>query len=176
MENIFLAKSFGQKLVGTSRLCWTTVKLAWKAIPVLLVGVLFLFGVQSVLSPRQHQLSRAVIDSLAALVGRTAASYSSVPHVPLAVWIALTLAVAALGQLIAPLIAMLQSRASDRLTGYLSEQVILAANRWQGLARFEDPSFADDLRRARESAARSGLDLIDYGSRTALALLTALGR
>ncbi len=174
MEHIFLAKSFGQKLGGTARLCWTTVTLAWKAIPVLLVGVLFLFGVQSGLSPLQLALSRAVIDSLAALAGRTAALDSSAPPVPLAVWIALTLAVVALGQLIAPVIAMLQSRASDRLTGYLTEQVILAANRWQGLARFEDPSFADDLHRAHESAARSGLDLIDYGSRTVLALLTAL--
>src|SRR5260370_24536197 len=176
MENIFLAKSFGQKLVGTAWLCWTTVKLAWKAIPVLLVGVLFLFGVQSGLSPLQLALSRAVIDSLTALVGRTAALDASVPHVPLTAWIALTLAVVALGQLIAPLIAMLQSRASDRLTGYLPAQGVLPANRWQGLARVEAPRFADDLRRARESAARSGLDLIDYGSRTALALLTALGR
>src|SRR5438128_584079 len=136
MENIFLAKSFGQKLVGTAKLCWTTVKLAWKAIPVLLVGVLLLFGIQSGLSPLQLALSRAVIDSLAALAIRTAALDSSVPHVPFAVWIVLTLAVVALGQLIAPPIAMLQSRAGDRLTGYLTEQVILAANRWQGMARF----------------------------------------
>src|SRR5260370_7960129 len=125
MENIFLAKSFGQKLVGTAWLCWTTVKLAWKAIPVLLVGVLFLFGVQSGLSPLQLALSRAVIDSLTALVGRTAALDASVPHVPLTAWIALTLAVVALGPLIAPLIPILHSRARDPLTPTLTQPVTL---------------------------------------------------
>jgi ATP-binding cassette, subfamily B, bacterial len=174
MESIFLAKSFGQKLVGTARLCWSTVILARKASPVLLVSVLLLFGVQAGLIPLQLALSRAVIDSLAAPARHAAAPGPPVHHVPLAVWLVLTLTVVALGQLLAPLTVVLQSRASDRLTGYLTEQVMLAANRWQGLERFEDPRFADDLHRARESAARSGLDLFDYGSRTVLALLTAL--
>src|SRR5260370_6662324 len=166
--------SFGQGLASTARTCWTTVKLAWKAAPLLLVGVLVLFGVESGLTPLQLALSRAVIDSLAAPVGRTAALDPLVTHVPLAVWIALTIAVVALGQLIAPLIAMLQSQAGDRLPGYLTEQVMQAANRWQGLERFEDPRFADDLHRSREEAARSGLDLVYFGAVVSLALLTAL--
>src|SRR5260370_21129474 len=165
--------SFGQGLASTARTCWTTVKLAWKAAPLLLVGVLLLFGVESGLTPLQLALSRAVIDSLAAPVGRTAALDPLVTHVPLAVWIALTIAVVALGQLIAPLIAMLQSQAGDRLTGYVTEQVMQAANRWQGLERFEDPNFADDLQRAREAATR-GVDLVYFGAIVALALLTAL--
>ena len=173
MWNILFFKSFGQGLAGTARTCWTTVKLAWKAAPVLLVGVLLLFGVESLLPPLQLALSQAVIDSLAAPVGRTAALDPLVTHVPLAVWIALTIAVVALGQLIAALIAILQSQASDRLTGYVSEQVMLAANRWQGLERFEDPRFADDLHRAREAATRS-IDLVYFGAIVALALLTAL--
>ncbi len=174
-KNLYI-KSFGQGLAGTARTCWTTVKLAWKAAPLLLVGVLLLFGVESGLTPLQLALSRAVIDKLAAPVGRTAALDPLVTHVPLAVWIALTLAVVALGQLAAPLTALLQSRASDRLTGYVTEQVIQAANRWQGLERFEDPSFADDLKRAREAANR-GVDRrvgathssqpVDYPGRTA---------
>ena len=166
--------SFGQGLASTARICWMTVKLAWKAAPVLLVGVLLLFGVESGLPPLELALSRAVIDRLAASVGRTAA-LDTVSHVPLVVWIVLTLAVLALGQLIPPLTAMLQSWAGDRLTGYITEQLIEAANRWQGLARFEDPRFADDLHRAREGAARSGLDLVYFGAIVALALLTALG-
>jgi ATP-binding cassette, subfamily B, bacterial len=174
MEHIFLAKSFGQKLVGTARLCWTTVQLAWKAIPVLLVSVLLLFAIEAVLVPLQLALSRAIIESLTALAGHTGAPDPTVHRVPLAIWIACALAVVALGQLIAPLIAALQSRASDRLTGYITEQVMLAANRWQGLERFEDPSFANDLHGAREFATRSGLSMIDYGSRIVLALLTAL--
>src|SRR5260370_42284780 len=171
MEN---TKSFGQNLAGTARICWTTVQLVWKASPVLLVAVLLVFVVQSGLAPLQLALSRAVIDRLAALAGRATALDPIVTHVPLAVWVALTLVVVALGQLIAPVIAMLQSRIGDRLTGYITEQVMLAANRWQGLERFEDPSFADDLHRAHEFATRSGLYMIDYGSRTVLALLTAL--
>src|SRR5712692_9768017 len=172
-KNLFF-KSFGQGLAGTAHTCWTTVKLAWKASPAVLVGVLLLFVVESLLPPLELALSQAVIDSLAAPVGRTAALDPLVTHVPLAVWIALTIAVVALGQLIAPLIAILQSQAGDRLTGYVTEQVMQATNRWQGLERFEDPSFADDLHGAHEFATRSGLYMIDYGSRTVLALLTAL--
>jgi ATP-binding cassette subfamily B protein len=171
-KNLYI-KSFGHGLASTARTCWTTVKLAWKAAPLLLVGVLLLFGVESGLTPLQLALSRAVIDRLAAPVGRTAALDPLVTHVPLAAWIALTLAVVALGQLVAPLTALLQSRASDRLTGYVTEQVLQAANRWQGLERFEDPGFADDLKRAREAANRS-VDLVYFGAIVVLALLTAL--
>jgi len=173
MWNILFFKSFGQGLAGTAHTCWTTVKLAWKASPAVLVGVLLLFVVESLLPPLQLALSQAVIDSLAAPVGRTAALDPLVTHVPLAVWIALTIAVVALGQLIAPLIAILQSQAGDRLTGYVTEQVMQAANRWQGLERFEDPSFADDLHRAREAATRS-VDLVYFGAIVVLAMLTAL--
>jgi ATP-binding cassette, subfamily B, bacterial len=171
-KNLYI-KSFGHGLASTARTCWTTVKLAWKAAPLLLVGVLLLFGVESGLTPLQLALSRAVIDRLAAPVGRTAALDPLVTHVPLASWIALTLAVVALGQLVAPLTALEQSRASDRLTGYVTEQVLQAANRWQGLERFEDPGFADDLKRAREAANRS-VDLVYFGAIVVLALLTAL--
>ena len=170
MEN---TKSFGQNLADTARICWTTLQLVWKASPVLLVAVLLLFVVQSGLAPLQLALSRAVIDRLAALAGHATALDPIVTRVPLAVWVALTLVVVALGQLIAPVIAMLQSRTGDRLAGYVTEQVMLAANRWQGLERFEDPGFADDLHRAREATSRS-VDLIYFGAIVALALLTAL--
>ncbi len=174
MWNFLFFKSFGQGLAGTARICWLTLKLAWKACPVLLVAVLLLFMVESGLSPLQLALSRAVIDCLAAPVGRTAVLDPLVAHVPLVVWIALTLAVVALGQLIPPLTAMLKSQAGDRLTGYITEQLIQATNRWQGLERFEDPRFVDDLHRAREEAARRGLDLVYFGAIVALALLTVL--
>ncbi len=105
MWNFLFFKSFGQGLASTARTCWTTVKLAWKAAPLLLVGVLLLFGVESGLTPLQLALSRAVIDKLAAPVGRTAELDPLVTHIPLTAWIALTLAVVALGQLVAPLTA-----------------------------------------------------------------------
>jgi hypothetical protein len=116
--------SFGQGPAGTARTCWTTVKLAWKACPVLLVGVLLLFGVESGLTPLQLALSRAVIDKLAAPLGHTAVLDSLVTHVSLTAWIVLTLTVMTLGQLISPLTALLQSQASDRLSGYVTEQVM----------------------------------------------------
>ncbi len=174
MWNFLFFKSFGQGLAGTARICWMTVKLAWKACPALLIAVLLLFGVESVLSPLQLALSRAVIDSLTASVGRAVVLDPIVTHVPLAVWIVLAFAIVALGQLIPPLTATLQSQAGDRLTVYITEQLIQAANRWRGLERFEDPGFADDLHRAREEAARSGLDLVYFGAIVVLALLTAL--
>lgn len=68
MWNFSFFTSFGQGLAGTARICWMTAKLVWKACPVLLVGVLLLFGIESGLSPLQLALSRAVIDRLAASV------------------------------------------------------------------------------------------------------------
>jgi ATP-binding cassette subfamily B protein len=150
------------------------VKLAWKAAPLLLVALLLLLGVEALVPLLLLASSRAVIDKLAAPVGRSAALDPLVTHVPLSAWIALTLAVVALGQLVVPLTALLQSRASDLLTGYVTERVMQAANRWQGLERFEDPEFADDLKRAREAANR-GADLVYFGAIIASALLTAAG-
>lgn len=173
MWNFLFLASFGQGLASTVRTCWTTVRLAWKGAPLLLIGVLLPFGLESALTPLQLWLSRAVIDKLAAPVGRTAMLDPLVTHVPLAAWIVLTLAIVALGQPVAPLSALLQSRASDRLTAYVTERVMQAVNRWQGLARFEDSSFADDLKRGREAADR-GVDLVYFGAIVALALLTTL--
>src|SRR5258708_17466009 len=87
-KNLFIG-SFGQGLASTARICWMTVKLAWKACPVLLVAVLVLFGVESALAPLQLPVTRAVVDSLAASVGRTPAR-DTVRHVPLVVCIVLT--------------------------------------------------------------------------------------
>ena len=129
MWNFLCFQSFGQGLSSTARTCWTTVKLAWKAAPLLLVALLLLLGVEALVPLLLLAASRAVIDKLAAPVGRAAALDPLVTHAPLAAWIALTLAVVALGQLVVPLTALLQSRASDLLTGYVTERVMQAANR-----------------------------------------------
>ncbi|MGH3489633.1 MAG: hypothetical protein ACRDP8_17225, partial [Actinopolymorphaceae bacterium] len=81
----------------------------------------------------------------------------------------------ALGQLIQPLSRTFQSLVGDRVVGHVTGELIRATNRWQGLARFEDPSFADDLDRAGKYAARSGLEIVTYGARTLLLLCTAVG-
>lgn len=54
---------------------------------------------------------------------------------------------------VGPLSSLAQSLAGDRLTAHVGEKLIIAANRWTGLARFEDPAFQDDLHRARNRAA-----------------------
>ena len=97
------------------------------------------------------------------------------PGLPLGVWIVLAVVAVAVGQLIQPFSATLQSQVGDRLTGYVTEQLIRAANRWQGLARFEDPAMADDLQRSRRYASGSGLDLIVNGAQTVLVVFTASG-
>src|SRR5260370_34671708 len=134
MEN---TKSFGQNLAGSARICWTTVQLVWKASPVLLVAVLLLFVVQSGLAPVRLALSRAVIDRLAALAGRATALDPIGTRSPLALWVALKLGVLAVAQLTAPGLPMLQSRISDRFTGHLTEQWMLAATPRQVLERLE---------------------------------------
>ena len=62
--------------------------------------------------------------------------------------------------LIGPFQATFQTLVGERLNAYIGEQIILAANRWRGLARFEDPAFADDLNVARRYATRGGLDIL----------------
>ena len=46
--------------------------------------------------------------------------------------------------------------------------------RWPGIARFEDPTFADDLLRARQQAARGGLDLTVNTMQALVTLATAI--
>ena len=66
--------------------------------------------------------------------------------------------------------------AGDRITGFLSVELMRATNRWQGLARFEDPQTADDLEHARMYIEEGGgLEIMSYGTRTALALFTVTG-
>ena len=65
--------------------------------------------------------------------------------------------------------------AGDRLTGYVTEQLIRTANRWHGIARFEDPALADDLERARGPAANSGMSIMVDGTELVVALFTAAG-
>lgn len=92
----------------------------------------------------------------------------------LAVAVAAAMALAA-SQLLSPLSSLAQSLAGDRLTAHVGDKLIIAANRWTGLVRFEDPDFQDDLHRARTRAATGSIDLVVYGSRAALHLFEAAG-
>ena len=169
------SKPFMQQFTEARRLLWLAVQLVWRASPRLLVGILLLLMLQALLLPLQLALSRAVIDRAAFDLGLFTDLDSIAIQLPLLAWIGLAAAALALGQLIQPFSTTFQSLAGDRLTGYVAEQLIRAANRWQGLARFEDPGFADDLQRARQSAARGALDLMVFGGRAAVELFTAIG-
>ena len=168
-------RAFRRRLRESGRLAALAVRLAWRASPLLVVGIAALLVVQAALSPLQLALARTVIDRAAVDLGLLADAGPFIARLPLGIWIVLAAAVVAVGQLIQPFSATCQSQAGDRLTGYVTEQVIRAANRWQGLARFEDPALADDLERSRRYASRGGLELIVYGSRGLLNLFTAVG-
>ncbi len=151
------------------------MRLAWRSSPRLALGILLLLVVQAVLSPLQLVLSRAVIDRAALDLGLLTTAAGLVAEWPLAVWVVLAAAGVAVGQLIQPFASTFQSMAGDRLTGYVTGQLIRAANRWHGIARFEDPALADDLEQARERAAGAGLRLTVYGAELVVALFTAVG-
>ena len=168
-------RSFRRRLYESSRFAGLAVRLAWRASPVLLLAILLLLGLQALLSPLQLALSRAIIDRAALDLGLLSEAQGLVARWPLAAWIVLAAVAVVVSRLIQPFAVTFEALVGDRLTGYVTAQLIAAANRWQGLARFEDPAFADDLERARTQAATCGSDLILYGTRAALALFTAMG-
>ena len=175
MSFLSQSKPFRQHLQESSRLIRLAVRLAWRSSPRLALGILLLLVVQALLSPLQLVLSRAVIDRAALDLGLLTTAAGLVAQWPLAIWILLAAAGVAVGQLIQPFASTFQSMAGDRLTGYVTEQLIRAASRWHGIARFEDPALADDLERARGPAGNSGMSIMVYGAEIVVALFTAAG-
>ena len=167
-------RPFRQQLQESGRLAALAVRLAWRAGALFVVGIVALLVVQAALSPLQLVLTRAVIDRAAVDLGLLADAGPFIARLPLGAWIVLAVVAVAVGQLIQPFSATLQSQAGDRLTGYVTEQLIRAANRWQGLARFEDPALADDLARSRRNASESGLELTTSGAQAVLVVFTAV--
>ena len=122
-----------RKTVGIFR---SGVRLAWRASPAATAAIVGVLALEAALRPFQLHLSRLVIDRAVA----------NEPLLGAAVVAAMALAAS---QLLSPLSSLAQSLAGDRLTAHVGEKLIIAANRWTGLARFEDPAFQDDLHRAR---------------------------
>jgi ATP-binding cassette subfamily B protein len=131
---------------------------------------------QAVLAPLQLLLIKGVIDRTVLDLGvRTHTPEAFVLRLPFAGWIAAAALVIAAARLVQPLASTLQEMAGDRLGGYFEEQIIQATNRWRGLARFEDPRFADDLELVRSHAGDYSLGALLYGTRAAISLATAIG-
>ena len=167
--------SWRRRLRTAGQLTWLAVRLSWQASPLLALGILLLLLLQALVPPAQLALSRAVIDRAAVDLGFLADAGPIVVSLPLGAWIVLTAVVVAVGQLIQPFAITFQNQAGDRLTGYITEQLIRAANRWQGLARFEDPSWVDDLERSQQYASQTGLRIMVFGASAVLRLFTVIG-
>jgi ATP-binding cassette subfamily B protein len=171
-----------QRFRESARLLWLAARLTFQASPRLMLVVLLLLVLQALLAPAQLALAGKVVDRAAldlaasgALKGPPVAGDGPAARLPLTAWIALAAATAAFGQLLPGTYTTFQSVVGDRLTGYVTERLIVAANGWRGVARFEDPGFADDLQRARTRAANVGVDVLVYASQTVLHLFTAAG-
>lgn len=175
MPNVDASTPFTRQFRETSRLVVLTIRLVWRAHPCLMLSILLLSLLQALLAPLQLAVSKAVLDRVAFDLGFVSAPAPLVILFPLVTWIVLGAAVLMAGQLIQPSAATFQAIMGDRLTGSITEQLIIAANRWRGLARFEDPSFADDLERARRHVAQGGLALMVDGAQAAVTCFTALG-
>jgi len=167
--------ALGPRLRLAGRLSGMALRLTWQAGPPLLLGIVGLMSAQALLRPIQLLLSRAVLDRAALDLGLATRPDRLAAVLPLGAWIVFTALVLALGQLLQSAAAGCQDLAADRLTGFITGQLIRAANRWQGLARFEDPGFADDLERARSQAATGGLTLLLFGGRLIGVLVTVIG-
>jgi ATP-binding cassette subfamily B protein len=138
-------------------------------------------ALQAALPPLQLAIAREVVDRApfdlqrVGAVGAARPPDPSVLWLPLAGWIAAAGATFIAGQAMQLVAETLRGVAGDRLTGYVTEQLIQATNRWTGLARFEDPSFQDDLARARNQAPTGSLEVLTDGGRAALQLFTVVG-
>ncbi|HKO24804.1 MAG TPA: ABC transporter ATP-binding protein [Chloroflexota bacterium] len=176
MQDKHVPKPFHRRFIELSRLAVLTIGLAWRASPGLTLGVLALVVLQAVLAPLQLLLIKGVIDRTVLDLGvRTHAPEVFVLRLPLAGLIVAAALVIAAARFVQPLASTLQEMAGDRLGGYLEEQIIQVTNRWRGLARFEDPRFADDLELVRSHAGDYSLQALLYGTRAAISLATSIG-
>lgn len=149
-------------------------QLIWQASPWLVVGVTLLLIAQAALTPLQLVFAKAVLDRLASDL-HLAEAQPYVETLSLGAWIFLAAASVAIGALFQPFRVTFQAIIGDRLTVSVAERIMHATNRWPGSARFEDPSFADDLDRSRAWANNGGLDLLLGIVTLLIALFTALG-
>ncbi len=142
----------------------------------LLTGLtLLLFALQAALPPLLLWFTQALVDRLTFDLGLTAQAPDVVRLLPLGAWIGLAAAVVALSQFLQPLSATFQVMVDDRFTGFVGRELIRVANSWQGLARFENPQFADDLAHAHRYVRGGGIDIMRPGEFAALSLFTAIG-
>ncbi len=131
------------------RLSRLAIRLTWQAGPWLLIGIVAVLIAGAILAPVQLALVKAVIDRAAFDLGFASNAPAALGAPSLVVWIGLAAAVLIAALLLEPVSQTLQSLIGDRLTHHITERLLHATDRWQGIARFEDPAFADHLLSAR---------------------------
>jgi ATP-binding cassette, subfamily B, bacterial len=107
--------------------------------------------------------SRGVVNAAVQSFGGTGPATNGGSVLPFGGWIALAVAAIVAQQLLAPCSQAAQEAVSDRLQAHVNGELIAAVNRFRGLARFEDPSFANHLATAREQAVGGAFNLLYYG-------------
>lgn len=146
-----------------------SLALILKAAPREATAMGLLMALQALLPIGMLWASRGVVDVAARSL---AGGGPSTDGFTLSGWIALAVVAIATQQLLGPLLQAAQEAAGDRLIAHVNGALIQAANSWRGLARFEDPAFADQLAIVRQHAARSPVDLLSYGGSFVQALFT----
>ncbi len=167
--------TFAERARLTIRYGRLAVRLFRQASPWAVSAILLILLAQALLSPAQLALSRLVLDRAAIDLEHVAPTDALAGRWPLGAWIVLAAATLALGQLLQPISAVLQSAVGDRLSGAVTMQLMLAVDRWQGLAHFEDPDLADDIAHTRRRVQQGGLEVLTYGAGGVLACVVAVG-
>ena len=144
-----------------------TLALVWVAAPRTAAAMGALLVLQAAMPIGALWASRGVIDAAAGTFGLAGPTTGG--GVPLSVWIGVAVALIVAQQLLAPLVQAAQEAAGDAVTAHVNGELLRAVGRWRGLARFEDPAFADHLAVARKQAARGPVDLVSYGGQLLLA-------
>ena len=164
--------TFRKRATESIALFGLAVRMVWAIGPVLLIALTALLVFQAVIPTAQLQFTRHAVDNLAAVAGLPGARTAS--RADPVIWFGLLTAALIATVLINPISSLLQALIGDRLAARLGRSVLQACNSWQGVSRFEDPTFADDLAVARTRAS-SALDVISYGSRAVVTLVTTIG-
>ena len=163
--------SFLTRAKDSFQLFGLAVRMVWRVGPLLLIGLSSLLVLEALIQPAQLQFTQRAVDDLVRSL-QLPGSMDTGPGRPI-LWFAL-LAIALLaGVLIGPVSSLMQALLGDRLGAHLSRTVLQTCNSWQGLRRFEDPTFADDLSITRNRTS-SALDVVAYSSRSAVALISVI--
>ena len=151
-----------------------TLALVFTAAPRPVIAMAVLMLLQAFLPVGTLWASRGVVNAAAQSIGLSGPATDAGTGLPLPSWIAIAVGLIVAQQLAAPLFRAAQQAAGDLMHLHIGGALIAAANRWRGLARFEDPAFANHLHIARGQGATDIIDLVSYGGQFVQELFTTV--